>query len=87
MHFVFSFSISGLSNKAIPRTYQSPLVLCNYTFYSHYNTVWIANMEIGLDTNNSYKEVAVYNASNFRTVTVYKVTLSGCLKFYDFNRR
>ena len=27
MHFVFSFSISGLSNKAIPRTYQSPLVV------------------------------------------------------------
>ena len=27
MHFVFSFSISGFSNKAIPRTYQSPLVL------------------------------------------------------------
>ena len=26
MHFVLSFSISGFSNKAIPRTYQSPLV-------------------------------------------------------------
>ena len=26
MHFVFSFSISGFSNKVIPRTYQSPLV-------------------------------------------------------------
>ena len=27
--------------------------LYNYTFYSHYNTVWIANTEIGLDPNNS----------------------------------
>ena len=25
----------------------------NYTFYSRYNTVWIANTEIGLDSNNS----------------------------------
>ena len=27
--------------------------LYNYTFFSHYNTVWITNMEIGLDPNNS----------------------------------
>ena len=27
--------------------------LYNYTFYSRYNTVWIANTEIGLDPNNS----------------------------------
>ena len=25
----------------------------NYTFYSQYNTDWIANTEIGLDPNNS----------------------------------
>ena len=24
-----------------------------YVFYSHYNTDWIANTEIGLDPNNS----------------------------------
>ena len=24
-----------------------------YSFYSQYNTVWIANMQIGLDANNS----------------------------------
>ena len=24
-----------------------------YAFYSHYSTVWIANMEIGLDPNTS----------------------------------
>ena len=29
------------------------IFLHNYTFYSRYNTIWIANMEIGLDPNNS----------------------------------
>ena len=29
------------------------IFLYNYTFYSRYNTVWIANTEIGLDPNNS----------------------------------
>ena len=29
------------------------LLLYVYTFYSHNNTVWIANTEIGLDPNNS----------------------------------
>ena len=27
-----------------------------YAFYSHYNTVWIANTEIGLDPNDSVKK-------------------------------
>ena len=29
------------------------IFLYNYTFYSCYNTVWIADTEIGLDPNNS----------------------------------
>ena len=29
------------------------IFLFNYTFYSHYNTDWIANTEIDLDQNNS----------------------------------
>ena len=29
------------------------ILLYNYTFYSRYNTDWIANTEIGLDPNKS----------------------------------
>ena len=39
---------------SVYRTIGPTLVfLYDYTFYSRYNTVWIANMEIGLDPNNS----------------------------------
>ena len=38
----------------------SVYILYVYTFYSRYNTDWIANEEIGLDPNKCYKEVVVH---------------------------
>ena len=36
-----------------PNAHFRLFLLYMYTFYSRYNTDWIANMEIGLDPNNS----------------------------------
>ena len=36
-----------------PNDHLGLIFLFDYTFYSHYNTDWIANTEIGLDPNNS----------------------------------
>ena len=44
MHFVFSFSISGFSNKAIPRTYQSPLVFIDFLIFPC--IVWIEGINL-----------------------------------------
>ena len=40
MYFIFSLSISDFSNKAIPRTYQSPLVYINNIFL-YFTTLYI----------------------------------------------
>ena len=48
-----------------------------YAFYSQYNMVWIANMEIGLGPNNSYKELVVY--LHCRHLISRQHCFSGCL--------
>ena len=37
----------------IPNDHLGLIFIFNYTFYTRYNTDWIANTEIGLDPNNA----------------------------------
>ena len=54
----------------------------NYTFYIFkiridfiFNTYWMANTEIVLDPNNSYKEVVVYFFYHGDSFTSFRVTM------------
>ena len=54
------------------------ILLYNYAFYSRYNTDWMANTEIVLDPNNSYKDSLGGCGDLFTVVTHLQVRGLSC---------
>ena len=72
MYFIFSLSISDFSNKAIPRTYQSPLVQIDCV-----NTEFVKFMETSFRCRQQIKQSTTDSGS------ILDLIFSNCEEFCD----